>query len=96
MLINKPVSNGDIVSIKLVNGDEIIAKLEESTGDSITINKPLAITIGPHGLGMMPWLFLGDKESMSISKSHFFTMVPSKSEAAKQYMEGTTGLTLAK
>jgi hypothetical protein len=44
---------------------------------------------------MMPWIFLGDKETISIKKSHVFVMVPSKKDAADQYMQGTTGIALA-
>jgi hypothetical protein len=94
MLINKGFSAGDVVSVKLINGDEIIARFGSEDTDSITIEKPLAITVGPQGLGMMPWMFLGDKDNITIKKSHYFTMVPSKKEAADQYMQGTTGIAM--
>lgn len=94
MLINKGFSTGDIVSIKLINGDEIIARFEEETTDEVTITKPLALTLGGGGLGMIPWMFLGSKETISIKKTHMFVLVPSKKDAASQYMEGTTGIAL--
>ena len=96
MLINKGFTSGDVVSIKLTNGDEIISRFEEETTDTVTINKPLAITIGPQGLGMMPWLFLGDADKITLKKEHVFVMCISKPEAAKQYLEGTTGISLVK
>jgi hypothetical protein len=94
MLIEKPISSGDVVSLKIVNGDELIARYESETSDEIKINRPLALSAGPQGLGMMPWIFLGDKETISIKKSHVFVMVPSKKDAADQYMQGTTGIAL--
>lgn len=94
MLIEKPVTEGDIVSLKLINGDELIARFEKETADTVTINRPMSITIGPQGLGMMPWLFLGSKESMTLKKDHIFVMTSSKKEAADQYMQGTTGIAL--
>ena len=94
MLINKGFSSSDVVSIKLINGDEIIARFEEETTDTVTLNKPLAITIRPQGLGMMPWMFLGDKDLFTLKKQHIFTMIPSKKDAANQYMQGTTGISL--
>lgn len=94
MLLNKPISNGDVVSVKLTNGDELIARFESETSDEITIYKPLAITIGAQGLGMMPWMFLGDKDIITIKKAHVFVVVPSKKDAADQYMQGTTGIAL--
>lgn len=95
MLIEKPITSGDVVSLKIVNGDELIARYESETTEEIKINRPLALSAGPQGLGMMPWIFLGDKETISIKKSHVFVMVPSKKDAADQYMQGTTGIALA-
>jgi hypothetical protein len=95
MLINKGFSSGDVVSIKLINGDEIIAKFEKEDADTITINRPLALTMNGQGLGMIPWVFLGKDSSVTISKSNTFFVVESKGEAAKQYLEGTTGIALA-
>lgn len=95
MLLEKPITSGEVVSLKLVNGDEIIARYDSETNDEITITKPLAIHIGPQGLGMMPWLFLGQKETFNLKKNHVFVMIPSKKEAADQYMQGTTGIALA-
>lgn len=95
MLIEKPITSGDVVSLKIVNGDELIARYESETSEEIKINRPLALSAGPQGLGMMPWIFLGDKETISIKKSHVFVMVPSKKDAADQYMQGTTGIALA-
>jgi hypothetical protein len=47
------------------------------------------------GLGMIPWVFLGKDSSITVSKSNTFFIVESKGEAAKQYLEGTTGIALA-
>lgn len=95
MLIEKPITIGDVVSIKLLNGDEIIARLENETATEIKITKPLAVTVGPQGLGMMPWIFLGEKDTMTLNKNHVFVMIPSKKDAADQYIQGTTGIALA-
>lgn len=94
MLINKGFSSGDVVSIKLINGDEIIAKFEKENNETITINRPLALTMNGQGLGMIPWVFLGKDGSITISKANTFFVVESKGEAATQYTEGTTGIAL--
>lgn len=94
MLINKGFSTGDVVSIKLINGDEIIAKFEKESTDTITVSRPLALTMNGQGLGMIPWVFLGKEHDITLSKSNTFFIVESKSEAAKQYLEGTTGIAL--
>ena len=95
MLINKSFSSGDVVSIKLINGDEIIARFDSEDNDSVTINRPMALTMAQGGLGMIPWVFLGKEDAIRLSKSNTFFIVESKSEAAKQYTQGTTGIALA-
>jgi hypothetical protein len=94
LLINKGFSNGDIVSLKLINGDELIARFESETGDDITIDRPLALTMAREGLGMIPWMMLGDKSAITLKKSHVFAVVSSQKDAADQYMQGTTGIAL--
>lgn len=94
MLIEKPIVEGDVVSLKLLNGDEIIARYDGETTTEVHINRPLALTAGAQGLGMIPWVFLAAKENFILQKSHIFVMVPSKKEAATQYLEGTTGIAL--
>ena len=46
------------------------------------------------GLGMIPWVFLGDRDTMTLKREHVFVMVPSKKDASDQYMQGTTGIAL--
>jgi hypothetical protein len=95
MLINKGLSIGDVVTLKLINGDEIIARYESDDGEEIRLERPLAITMSPQGMGLIPWIFLGDAKVITLKKSHVFAMVPSKKDAATQYMQGTTGIALA-
>ena len=95
MLLEKPLATGDVVSIKLVNGDEIIARLDADDQNGLTITKPLAITMSSQGLGMIPWVFLGSKNTMTIKHEHYFVVMPAKKEAATQYTESTTGIALA-
>ena len=95
MLLKKPITQGSVVSIKIINGDKIIARYENEDSDTVTINRPLALTMGQGGLGMIPWVFLGDSETITLQKSHLFFVIPSKKDAADQYLQGTTGIALA-
>jgi hypothetical protein len=95
MLIQKPIAEGDVVSIKLINGDELIARLSKDDQTGITINRPLALTMQGGGLGMVPWVLLGDKDDIVLNRNHVFAMVPSKKDAADQYLAGTTGIALS-
>jgi hypothetical protein len=94
MLLKKLITKGTVISIKIINGDEIIARYESEDKDTLTISRPLALTMGQTGLGMIPWVFLGDADEITLSKSHVFLFVPSKKDAADQYIQGTTGIAL--
>jgi hypothetical protein len=95
LLIKKPYTQGDVVSLKIINGDELIARFESEDSTTVTVNRPLALTMGAQGLGMIPWMFLSDEETMIIQKSHILVPVaPSKKDASDQYMQGTTGIAL--
>lgn len=96
MLISKGFSSGDVVSIKLLNGDELIARFEEDDADTVTVSRPLAITMSPQGMGLIPWVFLGEDAKIVLCKKNTFFIVPSKKDAATQYLEGTTGISLIK
>lgn len=92
--INPGFTDGSIVSLKIANGDELIARYVSETPDTITINRPLAIAASATGLGMMPWIFLGDQETLTLKNIHVLAIIKSKSDAATQYMESTTGIAL--
>lgn len=94
MLIEKPFTSGDVVSIKLINGDELIARFDSENEYTYTIEKPLAITLGSQGLGMIPWIFLGNRDKVKLKKDHMFAIVPSKKDAADQYVQNTTSIAL--
>jgi hypothetical protein len=94
MLINKGFTPGDTVTIKLISGEEIIARLEEDAANSVKISKPLAVTLAGKGLGMIPWVFLGEVENINLSRDHIIAMVLAKKEAADQYLESTTNIAL--
>jgi len=96
MLIDKGFSQGDVVSIKLTNGDELITRFESETSDTVTINRPLALTMNREGLGMIPWMLLGASEKITLNKIHTYCITASKKDAADQYLEGTTGISLVK
>lgn len=102
MLIESSAKPQDIVSLKLSNGDEIIAKLLDREGINITVTKPMLMMLakdprtGQPGIQMAPFWMLGaDPESkFDILKSHITCMVKSSSDAAKGYTANTTGLTI--
>ena len=58
MLISKGVSKGEVITLKLTSGEEIVAKLTEETDSYYKLSKPMVIGMGPSGPGLMPYLLL--------------------------------------
>ena len=96
MLINKGYSSGDVVSFKLVNGDEVVAKIVEQTGNNFTITLPCTVVPGPQGgLGLVQSLFSGDINSdIVLQKEHIMLHSKTTLEIEKHYLKTTTGIQL--
>ena len=51
MLIEKPYGNGDTITIKLVGGDEVVARYDDSAGPTeIKLIKPMVVMMAQQGL----------------------------------------------
>jgi len=62
MLVSKTYSTGDIVSFKLINGDEIVARIELVDTDWFEISKPCTVMPSPQGMGLIQSLFTADAD----------------------------------
>lgn len=95
MLIEAPYKTGDIVSLKLITGEELIARLEKEEADKIQLSKPFALVPGQAGLGMMPWVLSVSPDSkITINMSTVILLHKTEEGISKQYVEQTTGLTM--
>ena len=96
MLIDKGVTAGEVVTIKLTSGEELVAKLVEETNTHYKLARPLVLSMGPKGIGMVPYLFtVHPDKDVSLNKSTVTVVAASDKEFANQYLQGTTGITLA-
>ena len=95
MLIDKGVSVGEVITLKLTSGEEIVAKLTDETDVYYKLNRPMVIGMGQQGPGLMPYLFTvhPDKEVKLFKKT--VTMAEATDDAfAKQFLESTSGIKL--
>lgn len=96
MLIDKGVSQGQVVTFKLSNGDEIMAKLVEETFDHYRVSKPLLLSLSPQGIGMIPFMFTVNMEKeISISKKCVIALQTTDKQFSDQYTQSTTGIALS-
>lgn len=95
MIIEKPLTAGDTVTIKTTAGEEIIARLVEETITSIVVQKPMAIMATQQGIGLGPLAFtVAPDAKISINKSATLFITKTESDMAKQYVSSTTGIQL--
>lgn len=96
MLISKGFAEGEVVTLKLTSGEELVAKLVEDGPMYYKLKNPQVIGMGPKGPGLMPYLFTvnPDKE-IKLQKSTVTVAEPTDEQFAKQFIESTTGIALA-
>jgi hypothetical protein len=95
MLIDKGVSIGEVITLKLTSGEELVAKLAEETPTYYKLSRPMVIGMGQQGPGLMPYLFTvnPDKEVKLLKQT--ITVAEATDEAfAKQFLESTSGIKL--
>lgn len=96
MLIDKGVSAGEVITLKLTSGEELVAKLVEDTDSHFKVAKPLVIGHTPKGPGLMPYLFtVSPDKDVKILKTAVTVAEATDKDFANQYIQGTTGITLA-
>lgn len=95
MLINKGVTEGEVVTLKLTSGEEIVAKLVEDGPMYYKLSRPMVIGMGQQGPGLMPYLFTvhPDRE-VKLSKSTVTVAEATDEMFAKQFLEQTSGIKL--
>lgn len=96
MLIDKGVTEGEVITIKLVTGEELIGKLEEDGPLYYKINKPMVLTASQQGLGMAPFMFtINPDKPVRILKSAVMVVEATDKMFSDNYIQGTTGIKLA-
>lgn len=102
MLLQKPIEAGDVLTIKMITGEEILAKVVSIGSDHVVITKPLVVNLGQDrngnvGIQMLPYFMLTSEQDakLTISNSHIITKSPAAEQARNGYLQNTTGLAIA-
>lgn len=95
MLIDKGVTEGEVVTLKLTSGEEIVAKLAEEGPAYYKLKNPQVIGMGPKGPGLMPYLFtVNPNKEIKLLKNTVTVVEATDTEFAKQFIEATSGIKL--
>jgi hypothetical protein len=95
MLIDKGVTAGEVITLKLTSGEEIVGKLVEEGAAYYKLSRPMVIAMGAQGPGLMPYLFTvhPDKE-IKLSKTTVTVAEATDKSFADQFIQSTTGIKL--
>ena len=92
MLLRKSLE-GSVVTLKLTSGEELVARLQEKTATGYRVAKPMVLTMGPKGIGLMPYLITANmEEDLEISSHVVAVAVATDKEPSDQYIQSTTGI----
>ena len=93
MLVNKKYETKSIVSFKLVNGDELVARIVDQTSDSYFIESPCLVVPAQNGVHLIQAMFSGDiNTTIALNFNHVMIHVPTAKIIADHYLEVVTGI----
>lgn len=95
MLINPRYKVGDIVTFKIIGGEELIARYHEENLSEIMISKPASLVpTGQGSIGMVPSVFSAEINSNTIAlqKSSIVFSALSHKDFADEYIRATTSI----
>jgi hypothetical protein len=96
MLIDKGVSVGEVITLKLTSGEELVAKLVEETPTYYKLSKPMVIGMGQKGPGLMPYLFtVAPEKDVKLLKTTVTVAEATDKAFADQFITSTTGIQMA-
>lgn len=82
-----------VYTLKISNGDEIVAKIVAEDEHTYTVVKPLTVIPGPQGINMLNSLFTANPDkNVTINKQQVSVIGQSRDEVCDSYLEATTGI----
>lgn len=98
MLVSKSkYTKGDVITLRLVTGEEIVGKLFSEDENEFVIERPLTLASGKDGLGFTNPTITGDnKQDFVVQRKHVMLHNVTRKEFADAYLESTSGIQLVK
>lgn len=93
MIIETPYKVGDIITLKVLGGDEVVGRLNAVEDKFVTINKPHVVMMGQQGFGLVPYIMTaGPEVRIDFKYEHVFSIVKTYEPVAKEYIKQTSGI----
>jgi hypothetical protein len=93
LISNSRIAKGDVAAFKLVNGDEIVARIAEINDNDYLLERPCTVIPSQQGLGLVQSMFTADpKNNININKQHVMMCAPVIEQMVNHYIQTTTGI----
>lgn len=87
------IETGEVYTLKLASGEEMITKVLANNGDHLEVSSPVSVAPGPQGMGLVPSLFTADPdESVRINTNSIVVWSKTEEAVKNKYIEVTTGI----
>ena len=91
----------DVKVLKLITGEEVIARTNEGGNNLISLEKPMILQMlapntstGQVGFALIPWMKAAKNEKVTISTEHIIAEDEGSEQTQKNYLQLVTGLSL--
>lgn len=85
---------GQIISLKLSSGDEVVGKVSGQNAEGITLSKPVILAASREGLAMVPFMMTADPDSEFMFKmNNIMCIANTNQQVSDAYYQSVTGIT---
>ena len=91
----------DVKVLKLITGEEVIARVSKEHSDLLTLEKPMTLQMippntstGQMGFALVPWIKAAKNDKITISIEHVLVTDEASDQTEKIYIQLITGLSL--
>jgi hypothetical protein len=94
MLLEKPIKTNDIVSLKLISGEELIGSYQGEDDTHYSVDKPVCLVPVEKGMSFAPFMMTSQAKRFKVNRNTVVALSPTAEELAKNYTQQTTDIQL--
>lgn len=88
MLKSKTIfKKNDIITIKMISGEELIGKFIEDNDTHLTVKNPSVLGTDQNGAGIFPWILSASNDTVSIRHSTIAVLAACTKDIADKFLE---------
>lgn len=95
MLIETPYKKGDVITVRLITGEEVVAGFIEESDTELTVDRPAVVFRSQEGMGLMPLLSTVEPtQKIRLRQNVVMLACKTNQDIASVYTQQVTGLTV--